>query len=103
LRRRQHFFINETPDDLAMLENEGHFARTHLQYRARPLPARAGMTEARIEEACVVNTEFADQRVDRHHFGGVIRRHLHRFLCREDGELAGIENEAAVWPGADRL
>src|SRR3569623_192530 len=100
---RQHLLINEATDDLTVFENEGHLARAHLEHRTRSLPARARIAEAGVEEARVMDAEFADQRIERHHFGGEIRRHLHRFFRRENVELARIENEAAVGASADRL
>ena len=63
-----------------------------------PLPAGAGIAEAGIEEAGIVHAEFADQGIERHHLGGVIRRHLHGFLRGQNVELAGIEDQAAVGP-----
>src|SRR6185437_5349265 len=95
---RQHLFIDQPADDLAMLEDERHLARAHLQHRARPLPAGAGIAEAGVEEAGIVHPEFADQGIERHHLGGVIRRHLHGFLGGQDVELAGVEDQAAVGP-----
>src|SRR5258705_3153915 len=100
---RQHFFVNQTADDLAMLEDERHFARAHFQHRARALSAGAGIAKAGIEEAGIVHAEFADQRIERHHLGGVVRRHLHRLFGCEDIKLAGIENETAIRPRRDRL
>src|SRR5882672_2500121 len=38
---RQHFFVHQTADDLAMLEDERHLARTHFEHRARALAAGA--------------------------------------------------------------
>src|SRR5436305_4536040 len=57
VRARQHSLVNEPPDDLPMLQNKRHFARTHFEYRAAPLSARARIAEARIEEARVVHAE----------------------------------------------
>src|SRR3954471_14738164 len=75
---RQHFFVDEAADDLAVLENERHLARAHFEHRARTLPAGAGIAKAGVEEAGIMHPEFADQRIERHHFGGVIRRDLDR-------------------------
>ena len=50
-----------------------------------------------------MHAEFADQRIERHHLGRVVRRHLHRFLGSQDVELAGIEDQAAIAPRLDRL
>ena len=46
---RQHLLVNKTADDLAVLENKRHLARTHLQHGARALPARAGIAETGVE------------------------------------------------------
>jgi hypothetical protein len=59
-------------------------------------PTRSGIAEAGIEEARIVNAEFADQGIERHHLGRIIGRHLHGFFGGQDVELVGIENEAAV-------
>src|SRR3984893_4021786 len=69
---RQHLFIDQPADDLAVLENERHLARAYLKHRAGALPAGAGIAEAGIEEASIMDAEFADQRIERHHLGGVI-------------------------------
>src|SRR3569832_504339 len=100
---RQHFLVHEPADDLPELENERHFARAHFQYRARPLAAGAGITEAGIEEARIVHAEITAQGIARHHLGGVIRRHLLRFLCGLDVDLAVVEYEAAVGSRRNRL
>src|SRR5580704_3522390 len=46
---RQHFLVDEAADDLAVLEDERHFAQAHFQHRARSLAAGAGIAEAGIE------------------------------------------------------
>src|SRR5579863_5893971 len=74
---RQHFLVDEASDDLAVLEDEGYFARAHFEYRARALAAGAGIAEAGVEESRIMHAEFANQRIERHHLGGVIRRNLH--------------------------
>src|SRR2546429_8943573 len=57
----QHALIDEPAHDLPVLEDERHLARAHLEHRARAAPAGTGIAEARIEEACVVHAELADQ------------------------------------------
>src|SRR5947207_80251 len=69
---RQHPLIDQAPDGLAVLEDERHLARAHFEHGARAPPARARMAEAGIEEAGVMHPELADQRIERHHLGGVI-------------------------------
>src|SRR5262249_48443647 len=100
---RQHMFVDQAADDLAVLDNERHLVGTHLQYRARATPACARITKPRIEKARVMDAEFADQRIKRNHLGGVIGRHLDGFLGCQDVKLIGIENQAAVVPCPDWL
>ena len=95
--------VDQPADGLAVLEDERHLARAHLEHRAGAAAAGAGIAEAGIEEAGIVHAEFADQRIERHHLGGVVGRHLHRFLGRQDVELVGIEHEALVLARLDRL
>src|ERR1700756_2187492 len=59
---RQHFFVNQTADDLAMLEDERHFARAHFQHSTRALAAGAGIAKSGIEETGIMHAEFTDQR-----------------------------------------
>src|SRR4051794_2059513 len=99
----QHLLVDEAADDLAVLEDERHFARAHFENGARSQPARTGIAEAGIEEARVMHAKFADERIERHHLGGVIRGYLHRFLGCEDVEFAGIEDQAAIGTRRDRL
>src|SRR5437660_2384068 len=91
-RPRQHFLVDQPADDLAMLEDERHLARAHFQYGAGALPAGPGITETGIEEAGIMYAELADQRIERHHLGGIVRRHLHRLLRGKDIKLARIED-----------
>src|SRR5262245_41437969 len=100
---RQHLLVDEAADDLPMLEDERHFARPHLEHRARAAPAGAGVAEAGIEEAGVMHAKLAHQRIERHHLGGIVRRDLYRLFRSEDVELAGIENEALLLARAHRL
>src|SRR5215467_14865208 len=81
-----------------MLDDEWHLVGTHLQHRAGTMPACARVAEAWIEEASIVDAEFAHQWIKRNHFGCIIGRHLDSFLRGQDVELAGIENQAAVVP-----
>src|SRR6202044_3649596 len=48
VRARQHLLVDEAADDLAVLENERHFARTHLEHGAGAAAAGAGIAEAGI-------------------------------------------------------
>src|SRR6201989_993563 len=82
--------------------------RTSSTARAPRPPAPAsphapGEAEAGIEEAGVVHAKLADQRIERHHLGGIVRRYLYRLFRSEDVELAGIENEAVLPARAHRL
>src|SRR5499433_192304 len=67
--------------------------------------ARAGarVAEAGVEEPGIVHAKLAHQRIERHHLGGVVGRHLYRLLGGEDIELVGVENEALVLARVHRL
>src|SRR5579863_9177686 len=86
-----------------MFENERHLAGTYFQHRTRALAAGTGISEAGVEEARVVHAEFTHQRIERHHFRGIVRGHLHGLLRGQNVELAGIENETAVGSRGDGL
>src|SRR5579862_4341917 len=100
---RQHSFVDKPADDLAVFEDERHFARAHLEHGSRSEAARSGVAETRIEEARIVHAEFTDQGIERHHFCGVIGRHLHRFVRRQDIKFVGIKDEALVGACRDGL
>src|SRR5260370_5040040 len=95
VRSHVNVLVDEPPHDLPVLEDERHFARAHLQHCARTMAAGARMAEAGVEEAGIMHAKLTHQRIERHHLGGVIGRHLHRLFGGEDIELAGIENETA--------
>src|SRR6185312_3008829 len=99
----QHLLVDEAADGLAVLENERHLARAHLEHRARAGAAGAGIAEAGVEEAGIVHAEFTDQGIERHHLGGIAGRHLHGFLGRQNIKFVRIEDQAVVGPRLDRL
>src|SRR5713226_3468009 len=61
---RQHPLVDQAADGLAVLQDERHLARAHLEHRARAAPAGARIAEAGIEEARVVHAELAHQRIE---------------------------------------
>src|SRR5437868_5431488 len=77
LRPSDHPLVDQTPDDLPVLQDERHLTRAHLEHRAAALAARARIAETGIEEARVMHAKLPDQRIERYHLGGIIRRHLH--------------------------
>ncbi len=95
-RPLQHLLVDEASDDLPVLEDEGHLARAHFEHGARAAPAGAGIAEARIEEAGIVDAELPHGGIDRRHLGGEGRRDVDPLLRGEDVELVGIEDEAFV-------
>src|SRR5262249_39009539 len=99
----QHLLVDKPADDLAVLEDKGHFARAHLQHRARSAPARARVAEAGVEEPGIVHAKLAHQRIERHHLGGVVGWHRHRLFRREDVELVGVEDKALILARTHRL
>src|SRR5215831_6330424 len=100
---RQHMFVDETTDDLTVLDDEWHLVGAHLEHRAGAAPACARITEPRIEEARIVDAKFANQWIEWNHLGGVIGRHLDGFLGRQDVELVRIKYQATVAPRPDWL
>ena len=58
---------------------------------------------SRIEEARIVHAELADQRIERHHLGGVVRRHLHGLLGRQDIEFVRVEDQFVAAAAVERL
>src|SRR6478736_3958387 len=60
IRPRQHFFVHQPADDLAVFEDERHLARAHFQYRARAFSSGAGIAETGVEEAGIMHAELAD-------------------------------------------
>ena len=79
-------------------------SRERTSSTARAQGGLSGLVaEAGIEEAGIVNAELADQRIERHHLGGVVRRDRHRLARRQDVELVRIEHDVAraAWPRSD--
>ena len=52
--------------------------------------------KTRIEKASVVNSEFTNRRIERHHLRSVIRRHAHSFTRGEDIKVPWIENNSTI-------
>src|SRR5437763_8618149 len=98
VRPRQHLFVDQAADNLTVFENERDLARTHFEHGARAAPAGPRIAKARVEEARIVHTEFADQRIERDHFGRIIGRHLNGFLGSQDIEFIRVEDQAVVAP-----
>src|SRR5262245_34998548 len=67
-------FVGEASDNLPVFDHERHFVRAHLEHSLR---AAGDVAESRIEEAGVVDSELANERVVRNHFGRKPRRHFH--------------------------
>src|SRR3954468_13401696 len=91
VRPREHLLVDKAADDLPVLQDERYLARAYFEHRAAPLPARARISEPRIEEARIVHAELADERVERHHLGRIVRRDLHCLLGGKNVEFIGIE------------
>src|SRR5580765_1599291 len=102
-RRRGQPLVDETPDDLAVLDHERQLKRAHLEHRARALPARVRIAETGIEEPGIVNAELPDQRVVRDHLRREHRRHLHRFARGENVEVRRVEHQSALAGREHRL
>ena len=92
--------VDEAADDLAVLDQERHLVRAHLEHGAAAGSAGLGRAEAGIEEAGVMHPELADKGVVGQHLGGVVGRHDDRLARREDVEIVGVEHDPAR-PGAE--
>src|SRR5271166_5832025 len=103
VRRAGEFFVHQAPDRLAVLEQERHVAAANLEHRARGRAPVRALAEAGIEEAGVMDPKLADRRVDRRHLGGEVRGNLNFLARSENVELVGIEDQAAVLAGVNRL
>src|ERR1700691_5925898 len=101
--RDGEFFVHEAPDRLAALEQDRHVAAATLEHRRRERAPVRALPESWIEEAGVVDAKLAERRVDRRHLGGEIGRDLHLLARSENIKLIGIENQAPVVAGVNRL
>src|SRR6185437_12479435 len=90
-------------DDLAVLQDERHFPGPYLQDAAGRRRTALLIAETRVEEAGIVNAELADQRIERHHLGGIVRRDGDRLAAHQDVELVRIEDEVAGRVRLDRI
>ena len=50
IRPRQHFFVDQPADDLAVLQDERDLARAHFEHGARAVPAGAGIPKSLYSE-----------------------------------------------------
>ena len=66
-------------------------------------PVVAVEAEAGIEEAGIMDPELADHGVVGDHLGGMVGRHRHRLARRQDVELVGVEDQAAIAVDVERL
>ena len=103
LRPLQHVLIDQPADDLSMLENEGDLVAAHLKHGAAARTACRRVAKAGIEETGIVDAKLADQRVERRHFGGIKRRHMHCLPRNENVELVRIEDDVTIYAEATIL
>src|SRR5262245_41801210 len=80
VRACEHLLVDESADDLTVLQDERYLARADLKNGARAATAGAGVTKSRIEKARIVHAKLADQRIEWYHLGSVVRRHLYGLL-----------------------
>src|ERR1043165_1327960 len=91
-RRVRESLEHQSPDNLAVFDDEWHLPAADLQHGAGT-PAPAGlMAESWIEESCIMHPEFADERIKRHHFRREIRRNRNRLARSQNVKLVGIED-----------
>jgi hypothetical protein len=98
-----HMLVDKPADGLAVFDDEGHVVRPHFQNRARADTTGARMAEAWIEETGIMHPELADQRVEGHHLGGIVRRHVHRLLADQYVEGVWVKDQFSVVTAVDRF
>ena len=86
--------VDEPADDLSVTRMNGT-SRDRTSSTARRPCRRAVIAETLVKKACIVNAEFADQRIERRPFRRRRRGHVHGFLRRENVELLRIEDQRA--------
>ncbi len=68
----------------------------YFKHPARSRTARGGISETGIEEARVMDAEFANHRQIGSHFSSIIRRDCHRLAADKNVECAGIKDDLPV-------
>src|SRR5271166_3792902 len=82
--------VDETADDLTVLDQERHLVRAYFEDGAAAGAAGLGGAETRIEEAGVMHSELADEGVVGQHLGGMVRRHDDGFAGRQDVKIVRV-------------
>src|SRR5881296_847970 len=78
-------------EGLAVVDQERHVVRPHLQDDGRAVQVSGAVPEAGIEEAGVVRAQFADGGFVGDHLRGIVRRHPDALLRQEDVELLRLQ------------
>ena len=76
--------------------------RTSSTARADGRPSSA-LTEARVEEARIMNAKLTNRRVDWSHLRSKVRGNLHSLPRSQDVELVGIEDQPPILAGENWL
>src|SRR3984957_18215706 len=103
IRRAGKLFVHQPPDRLAVLQQERHIAAPHFQDRPSGWAPVSALPEAWIEEARIMNAKLPNRRIDRRHFRCKVRGYLDALPRSQNVELVGIEDQAPVLAGANRL
>ncbi len=72
---------------------------TNFQHRTAALISVLRITEAWVKKARIMNAELSHGWIDRHHFGGQIRRNMQSFGGGQYVELMRIQYEPVIAPG----
>lgn len=72
--------VLKTGHHLVVLDQKWNFMRPHFKNCPRAPDIVGAVSESRIKEACVMNTELADFLVDGNHFSRPIRWNADSFL-----------------------
>lgn len=103
LRAVQHVFVDETADDLAMLQNERHLVTADFEHRPAAAAAGRRMAEPGVKETGIMNAELAHQRIERRHLGGIEWRYMNGLAGNEDVEFVRVEDEVIAAAAVEGL
>ena len=101
VRRLGKSLINETSENLAVLDHERDIVGPNLKDGSAATSARRVVSEPGIEETGVVDSKFTNQRVVGDHFGRMVGRNGYRLKRCEDVEIVRIQDDCRLFAPID--
>src|SRR5579872_5328820 len=96
LRRGAEQALEDQPSDyLAILQQERHFVRAHLEHGVRAFDVIGAVTETRVEEARVIDPELAHRGIIGHHLRRERVWNAHTFFRSKNVKVVGIQNQSS--------